>query len=154
MAMPNTPKQILERFSQRVTLLPGLSEEEIAQFQKGKPGRLPDHIRALLSYSAGFLLPSVGNVHFTGTGGFEFSNAFPGSLALLADGSGNFWVVDINPSNGEWGTIFFVSHDPPVLVVQAPELGEFLLQILEPSESNPKNALNYVRKEAVPRIWK
>lgn len=154
MTTPNTPQQILEKFSQRAKLSPGLSEEEIAHFQKQLPGPLPDHIKTLLSYSAGFLLPSVGNVHFTGTDGFEFPNAFPGSLALLADGSGNYWVVDINLTNGAWGAIFFVCHDPPVLAIQAPGLDEFLLQILEPTESNPKNALKYVQKESLNRIWK
>jgi len=154
MGTPNTSKQVLENFSQRVTLMPGLSREEIAEFQKRLPGPLPDEIRELLGYSAGFHLASVGSVHFTGTTDSQFTKALPFAVTLLADGSGNFWVVDVNSKSGAWGAVFFVSHDPPVIVVQSPELETFLSQVLDPGQSNPKNALNHVRKVGAMRIWK
>lgn len=137
-----------------MTLKPGVAREEIAEFQKQLPGPLPDDIRELLVYSAGFDLASVGSVNFTGTTDFQFTKALPFAVTLLGDGSGNFWVVDVNGKSGAWGAIFFVSHDPPVLVVQAPELGTFLSQILDPSHNSPKNALNHVRKVSAMRIWK
>ena len=133
--------------------MPGLSNEKIAQFESRLRCRLPEHMRELLSYSAGFSVSSLGTVRFTGDNDFEFSNAFPRSRALLADGCGNFWVTDIDPTTGEWGAVFFVSHDPPVLVIQAPELGQFLLQVLDPSESKPQRALTNFREKAVQRIW-
>jgi cell wall assembly regulator SMI1 len=155
MSNTNTSKRVLESFSQRVTLMPGPSREEIAEFQERLPGPLPDDIKELLGYSAGFHLSSVGSVHFTGTNtDFQFANALPFAVTLLADGSGNFWVVDVNSKSGAWGAVFFVSHDPPVVVVQAPELKTFLSQVLDPNEGNPKNAHDDVRKVAAMRIWK
>ena len=137
--MNGTPKQTLEKFSSRVTLNPGLSEEEIARFQAQLPGALPLKIRELLVYSSGFEVASeqllksrrVGDttrVLFTGSGGVGLS-ILPCPVALLGDGCGNFWVVDVNPS-GAWGVILFVCHDPPVIALQAGDLADFLGQVL------------------------
>ena len=144
----------MERFRRGATLMPGLSDEEIGRLQRRISAPIPEPIRELLRYAAGFQLPSVGSVQFTGAGTVDLPGALPASLALLADGSGNFWVVDIDPANGAWGPVFFVCHDPPVLAMQAPELGAFLFQILAPAESTPGNALAYVQDECVARIWK
>ena len=159
--MTGTPKQTLEKFSRTVTLRPGLSDEEVAQFQTQLPGALPDEIRELLLYSAGFdvasgqLLKSsrVGDtarVLFTGSGDVGLS-ILPCPVALLGDGSGNFWVVDVNPS-GAWGAILFVCHDPPLIAIQAADLASFLGQVLDPGDS--KDTLDYVRNAATTRIWK
>ena len=126
--MSSTLKELLERLSQSVTLLPGLSEREIAQFQEQLPGPLPEEIRQLLLYSAGFdskpqsIRQRAGSVHFTGHEGFELAEVFARSVPLLPDGCGNFWVVDINPQNGAWGSVFYACHDPAVIVVQARDL--------------------------------
>jgi len=161
--MTGTPKQILERFSHSVTLRPGLSEKEVARFQKQLPGPLPGEIAELLSYSAGFdvasgqLLKSsragdTARVLFTGSGNVGLS-ILPCPVALLCDGSGNFWVVDVNPS-GAWGAVLFVCHDPPVIAIQAADLASFLEQVLHPGGSDSNNTLDYVRNEATTRIWK
>ena len=102
MGTTSISKQVLEKFSQRVTLKPGLSREEIAEFQKRLPGPLPDDIRELLVYSAGFDLAAVGSVNFTGTTDSQFTKALPFAVTLLGDGSGNFWVVDVNGKSGAW----------------------------------------------------
>ncbi len=161
MTNSSSPKQILDRFSQRATVKPGLSEEEIAQFRRRFPGPLPEDIKELLRFSAGFdfqlQLPHVpvGSIRFTGTAQFGFpGNAFSHSIDLLNDGCGNYWVADIDSAKGEWGAVFFICHDPPVIAVQAADIGQFLLQVLNPTGSNPRDALSYVRKEAVTRIWR
>lgn len=161
--MTGTPKQTLEKFSNSVTLRPGLSEEEVVRFQKELPGALPGEIRELLIYSAGFdvasgqLLKSrhmggTTRVLFTGSGDIGLS-VLPCPVALFGDGCGNFWVVDVNPS-GAWGAILFVCHDPPVIAIQAADLACFLSQVLNPGGSDSKNALDYVRNAATTRIWK
>lgn len=148
-----TPKQITEKCYRAATFFPGLSEQELSQFRRELGGLIPNEIEELLLYSAGFAHKPQGTVCFTGHEGFGFEEAFPLSVALLPDGCGNFWVIDINPESGAWGSVFYVCHDPPVIVVQAPELGVFLSQVLDPNYSKPKNALNFVRKEAAMRIW-
>jgi len=147
-------KQVLENHARLTALLPGLSGQELVQFRKQVGGLIPANIEELLVYSEGFDYKPVGTVRFTGHEGFEFAEVFPRAIPVLPDGCGNFWVVDISPESGAWGSVFYACHDPAVIVIQAVDLGMFLSQILSPNESNPKNALNYVRKEAVLRIWK
>jgi hypothetical protein len=89
---------------------------------------------------------------FTGSGDVGLS-ILPYPVALLGDGCGNFWVVDVNPS-GEWGAILFVCHDPPVIAIQAADLASFLSQVLNPGGSDSEKTLDYVRNAATTRIWK
>jgi len=161
--MTDTPKQTMEKFSHSVTLRHGLSEGEITRFQIQLPGPLPGEIVELLRYSAGFdvasgqLLKSsragdAAQVLFTGSGDVGLS-IFPCPLALLGDGSGNFWVVDVCLS-GAWGAVLFVCHDPPVIAVQAANLASFLDQVLNPGVTDSTNTLDYVRNAATTRIWR
>jgi hypothetical protein len=140
-----------------------LSEEEIARFQAQLPGALPPEIRELLVYSGGFEVASeqllrsrrLGDTTrrlFTGSGDVGLS-ILPRPVALLGDGWGNFWVVDVNPS-GAWGVILFVCHDPPVIALQAGDLADFLGQVLRLAGSDPEDPLDYLRNEATTRIWK
>ena len=133
------------------------------RFQKDLPGPLPSEIRELLIYSEGFdvasgqLLKSgrmngTTRVLFTGSGNVGLS-VLPCPVPLFGDGCGNFWVVDIKP-NGEWGTILFVCHDPPVIAIQSADLASFLNQVLNPAASDSEKTLDYVRNAATTRIWK
>ena len=162
--MPCTPKQILERFSHRLALRPGLSEDEIARFQTQLPGALSPDIRELLTYSKGFDValaqrPKSRHIHevvrvlFTGNGSVELDSIVPCPVALLGDGCGNFWVVDVHRT-GAWGAILFVCHDPPVIAIQAPDLASFLSQVLALGESDGSNILDDVRNGATTNIWK
>lgn len=152
--MIGVPKELLQKFSQSVTLLPGLSELEIDRFRERLQSPIPGEIQQLLAYSAGFDSPLFGSVRFTGHAGFELADVFPRSIPLLPDGCGNFWVVDIHPRDGAWGCVFYACHDPAVIAVQAQELTIFLSQILNPQEGTPKDAIRYVHEEAVRLIWK
>lgn len=161
--MTGTPKQILKTFSHGLALGHGLSEEEVEEFQKQLPGPLPSEVAELLNYAAGFDVPSAqlpkssragdpARVLFTGVGNVGLP-ILPCPVALLGDGSGNFWVVDVSPV-GAWGAVLFVCHDPPVIAVQASTLAGFLDQVLNPSESDSDSTLDYVRNAATTRIWK
>ena len=153
METTNTPKEVLQNLADHAILTPGLSAPEIKLFQQRLPGPLPKDIEELLTYAAGFRSPSSGTVSFTGTPGFEFTRVFPFAIPLLADGLGNFWVVDINGNTGSWDAVFFASHDPAVIVVQASDLRAFIAQTLDHAGTSPRNALDYVRNQALNRIW-
>ncbi len=140
--------------------MPGLSEDEITRFAEKLPGPLPDDVRELLKFSAGFSFPlgflreEIGTVQFQGTNQFAFPDAtIPCAIDLLGDGCGNFWVVDVDGKSGNWGPVYFACHDPAVVVVQAEDLAQFLVQTLDPSGSNPPDALKHVAREAVMKIW-
>lgn len=156
-APAETPAEIVMRFAGagRATPMRGLSEPEIAAVERNAGALLPEDIKALLRLAAGVEVPSSGTVRFDGgSGSVDLAGAFTRSLALLGDGAGNFWIVDINPADGAWGAVLFVCHDPPVLAVQAPDLSAFLLQVLAPAETTPPNALAYVQRDALRTIWK
>lgn len=161
--MSESPKQILQRYSTSVRLEPGLPDHEIAAFESQLPEKLPPEIRELLMFSAGFEVhpesisgfPYTRHVQpfaFTGTNGIAFP-VFPCLVDLLHDGAGNFWVVEVD-AHGTWGHVFFASHDPPVIAVQAGGLSEFMLQVLEPALSSPTRALRHVHDRATTEIWR
>lgn len=64
--------------------------------------------------------------------------------------AGNFWVVDVDPETRSWRTVFYACHDPPVLIVQAASLADFLQQLFEPHEA----ALERVAYGADMAIWR
>jgi hypothetical protein len=165
--LTETPTQILQRYSpgsaSSITLNPGLSEQEISEFQSLLPRPLPAEIRELLTFSSGFEVhretisgfPFIRHSQpllFTGTNSFAFP-VFEYLVDLLHDGAGNFWVLEVD-AHGNWGPVFFGSHDPPVIAIQARNLNEFLLQVLEPALAPPHRALRFVHDEATAEIWR
>lgn len=131
-----TPKELLEStlwetfrdldgHSGRVELGLPLSPEELDAFQGLQPGPLPDDVRELLGFARGFTLLGE-RVDFRGDLPSEFDVPFASGVPVYTDGYGSFWVVHVHPSTGEWLPVFFASHDPPVVVVQGPDLTDFL----------------------------
>lgn len=102
-----------------------LTETELDGFQEDQAAPLPEDIRELLRFTRGFTL--LGKcVDFQGTNRSEFEPSFSCGIPLSTDGFGNFWIVYIDPSTGAWAPILFAGHDPPVLVIQSPDLVHFL----------------------------
>ena len=134
--------------------MPGLPSIDVAELQKSLPSPLPDEIIELISYSAGFDISPNRSLRFTGVPGFSFASLLPYSVALLGDGAGNFWAADINPLNGAWGPIFFVNHDPPVIVLQEVNVGSFISQLVAPNETSAEGGFDEVLARAVNRIWR
>jgi cell wall assembly regulator SMI1 len=100
----------------KVELLPGLTEQDIDNLAKGVPsGQIPNDIRELLKFASGFEFSGLEEITFNGIGQFGFEEIFPNSVQLAGDGFGNFWILDIDQS-GNWGQVFFVCHDPAVVV--------------------------------------
>lgn len=155
-------------------LAPGLSRDELLALEQKLEAPLPPAIRELLEYSRGFTLrskwfskyffeggPDEGGQHallsgrgWTGYPGWEGSapDGGPRGLEILADICGNPWVVDVD-SRGEWGAVFYISHDPPEIAFQSNDLASFLLEFFlfftqrhESKLIDPRNA----RIERVP----
>ncbi len=109
-----------------VTVGPPMSREAIADLEV-RSGEMPREVRDLVEYAAGFSIDGLA-VRFAGDEAFEFESAFPRGLPIAADGVGNFWVVDVG-ADGSWGAVFFVAHDPPVILIQARDLIAFIEQV-------------------------
>jgi hypothetical protein len=136
-----------------VELQAGLDEKELIALEKQLPGSLPSEIRELLLFARGLKFGSQWNANFTGFESGQFTDFLENSLALVLDGFGNSWNIDIH-SNGEWGCVFFLCHDPPVIVVQAPDLCTFLDQIFDVGRAGHFDALTRIYRKQVRSIWR
>jgi hypothetical protein len=151
--MANTPKEeLIERTDRAraagraVVIAPPMSRERMADLAAKCGVALPGQIRELVGYAAGFFVDGFA-VDFGGEEPFELENAFPCPIAIAADGAGNFWVVDVTA--GGWGPVFLVAHDPPVVVLQARDIGAFIDQVFDASET-----IDIVGLFAREMIWK
>ena len=159
-----TPKEVIQKAlkesfeddqgnTYRLQLNPGLTETELENLSDHLFGRpLPSDARELLTFTSRFTVPQLGQIDFRGNDAFEFADLLPGGVPLAGDGCGNFWVLDVRADTGKWGPVFFASHDPPVIVVQAPHLAAFLDQVLDLGRPNRENMLRYVIEEATSRL--
>lgn len=161
-----TPKQILEaarreRFVNRdgeeiqLDLEPGLSDEEIEEIDHRLPAPLPAEIRELLRLTSGFHFPAseiLDTVSFPGES-FGLEEIFPTALQIARDSFGNAWIVDVHPDTGLWAPLFYVCHDPPVAVLQSPDLATFLDEVLSLGRPGRRSAVEEVHEETAHTIW-
>lgn len=136
----------------RVQLADPLSVAELAGFQEEQSAPLPADIQELLGFTRGFTLFGEG-VDFQGTNRSEFEPSWPEGIPLHSDGFGSFWIVHIDPSTGAWAPILFASHDPPVLVIQSPDLVSFLEEFFNAFRPGTDNALDQIYRAAFD-IWR
>lgn len=132
------------RAAQAATLLPPASREEILSLERRFGAPLGPEFKSLIERTGGYDLRPFGTVDFRAIAPFEFSGT-PTGIPLAADGEGNFWILD-SPRNDS--AVLFVSHDPPVIGIQASDLGRFIDQTF---------ATKRASELAVPlleRVWK
>ena len=138
----------------KIELLPGLTDNEIDNLAKELPtGQIPADIRELLKFSKGFEFYGIDEITFDGVGQFGFENIFPYSVQLGHDGFGNFWILDVD-SKGNWGNVFYVCHDPAVVVKHSDNLSQFIKHIDEYGKDIRNSNLNIIHEKTVFDIWK
>lgn len=138
----------------KIELLPGLTDHEIDNLAKGLPtGQIPNDVRELLRFTKGFEFYGIDGITFDGVGQFGFENIFPYSVQLGHDGFGNFWILDVD-SKGNWGNVFYVCHDPAVVVKHSDSLSEFIKHIDEYGKDIENSNLNIIHEKTVFDIWK
>jgi cell wall assembly regulator SMI1 len=136
-----------------LTLLPGLDSDEVRKLETELGAPLPRDIDELVRHASGFEFGPVETVAFDAGFSFGMEDILPRAMPLCADGFGNLWVVEVQPS-GAWGPIFFACHDPPVLIVQATDIGAFIDGILSLGRKGRTSAVTEVRDAAPLRIWR
>jgi len=138
----------------KVGLKPGLPDQQIDQLAKALPnGRISPDIRELLRFASGFEFYGLDDVTFDGVGMFGFENIFPYSIQLAGDGFGNFWILDV-ANDGKWSSVFYVCHDPAVVVRHSNDLGEFIKHIDEYGKKGKDSNLDIIHESTVMDIWK
>ena len=106
-----------------------------------------------MSYAGGFEYGPVDFVDFRGGLAFKYEAAFPHGLPICGDGYGNFWVVDVT-NDGAWDSVFYASHDPPVIVYEAPCLATFLDDLFDKCRTDSKGRLDFIHDDATAKIWR
>jgi cell wall assembly regulator SMI1 len=137
----------------KVELKPGLTDQQIDKLATQLPsGQIPTDIRELLKFASGFEFLSPDEVTFDGVGQFGFENIFPYSVQLAGDGFGNFWILDVD-NKGNWGNVFYVCHDPAVVVKHSENLAEFIKHIHEFGKEGLQSNLDIIHEKTVMDIW-
>ena len=138
----------------KVQLRPGLADEKIDQLANDLPtSQIPSDVRDLLRFASGFEFFGLEEVTFDGVGMFGFENIFPYSVQLAGDGFGNFWILDVD-SDGKWNNVFYVCHDPAVVVRHSNDLAEFIKHIDEYGKKEKGSTLEFIHERAVMDIWR
>lgn len=133
--------------------LPGLSGQKLDEFARQLPGSyVPDEIKELLKFSSGFKFDSLEEVSFIGLEQFDFEEFFPNSIQLAGDGFGNSWILDID-QKGVWGNVFYVCHDPAVIVKHSDNLAQFIEHIDDFGENGSSSHLDIIHEKIANDIW-
>lgn len=132
-------------------LVPPITQVELKELESGLGRPIPADVRDLLLECRGFRFAPVGEIDFSGQG--MSVETFFATLPILADGSGNFWVLDLETGGRGGGPVLFWCHDPAVMVIQSPTLSAFLRQVVEVGRAEHNDKLGWVRKERSRQIW-
>lgn len=137
----------------RIELKKGLTDRQIDELAKELPtGQVPTAIRELLKFTTGFEFFGLEEVTFNGVGQFGFEAFFPNSVQLAEDGFGNFWILDVD-KNGNWGNVFYVCHDPAVIVKHSDNITQFIEHVNDFGKNGNKSNLHLIHEEVVMDIW-
>jgi cell wall assembly regulator SMI1 len=115
---------------------------------------LPRDLRALLEHTAGIEGGPLDTIDFTGQSlSFGAPETFPSGLPIAGDGFGNFWVLDLTPDDVETAPVFFVCHDPPVILYQSPDIGDFLHEAFRMLVPPHASAVDDVHEDRLFNVW-
>ncbi|MFN0242957.1 MAG: SMI1/KNR4 family protein [Planctomycetota bacterium] len=117
--------------TERIQLMPPVTESELATIERELGFALPTEARALLRMTSGLAGTALDQFQFVDVGGQALPDLFPHPLSIAHDGYGNFWIVDLWPSSDRFGPVFYVAHDPPVVVYQCEDVASFAQHVLE-----------------------
>ncbi len=137
----------------KAKLLDGITDDEINKLKSQLPNNfLPNEIEDLLRFSRGFEFDGLEDIRFDTFGKFGFEEMFPYSIQLAGDGFGNFWILDID-SKGNWNSVYYVCHDPAVIVKHSENLAQFIQHIDEFGQKGDQSNLDIIHEKIVFDIW-
>lgn len=136
-----------------IEVAPALSTAEIGLLEAEFGHPFPSDLRRVLGHTS-----SVGGaplaLDFTGrTMDVEAAELFPAGVPIAHDGAGNFWIVDTNPDDPATAPLFYLSHDPPILLYQSDDLGGFLREVFRKLEPDQSSLIDDVHGDRLFRVW-
>ena len=136
-----------------VTFNPGASPSEIAVVELAAGKRLPADFREILSLCSS-VEGAPFEVDFKGRMGEQFAvDIMPFSVVFAEDGAGNAWCVDISNDREVESTIYYVSHDPPMVLFQCTGIATFLEELTRAGGKFRRSALFDVAEDRLFDVW-
>jgi hypothetical protein len=141
--------------AQLVELQPPLTAPEIDALAGRWGVPVPPDAREVLRVARGIAVSPLDWVDFSGMimAGAVADEIFPHALPIAHDGYGNYWVVDLRPGSEVFGPVFFVCHDPSVVVYQCADVAGFLEGLVQMTEPPHKGPLDFVHEQASMAVW-
>jgi hypothetical protein len=94
-------------------------------------------------------------IDFTGRSlSFGAPDTFPLGLPIAGGGFGNFWLLDLTPDDVETAPVFFACHDPPVILYQSPDIGDFLHEAFRMLVPPHASAVDDVHEDRLFNVWR
>jgi hypothetical protein len=104
---------------------PPLGDAEVARVRAAYPVPLPGELVRLAAQTS--VVDDLLDLDLSGgRHDVEAAELMPAGHPVAADGKGNFWLLDLTPDTVDTAPVFFLGHDPAVLVYVAPDLATFL----------------------------
>jgi cell wall assembly regulator SMI1 len=136
-------------------LTPGSAPADVERLADEVGVPLPRELRSLLERTAGIYGGPLETIDFTGRSlSFGAPEAFPSGLPIAGDGFGNFWILDLTPHDVETAPVFFACHDPPVILYQSPDIGDFLHEAFRMLEPPHASAVDDVHEDRLFNVWR
>jgi len=142
-----------EGYEYKIELKSGLTERQIDELGAKLPtDQIPAEISELLAFTSGFEFDVLEEITFDAVGVFGFEEFFPNSVQLAGDGFGNYWILDID-KNGSWGNVFYVCHDPAVIIKHSDNLTQFIEHVNDFGKNGSNSNLEIIHEKTVFDIW-
>jgi hypothetical protein len=134
-------------------LASGLEDDEIDALATERGVAPPRELRETLAYTAA-IDGVLAGIDFTGQrGGGEAEEVFPSGWPIAEDGFGNHWLIDVTAADADIAPVFFVCHDPPVVLFQSPNLAHFLHEAFRMYVPPHESLVDDVHEDRPFNVW-
>ena len=117
--------------AQTIEIFPPCPKNVLAEIEYSIPCSLPPEFCNTLDYCHGFKINDI-FVDLTGkTFLFGADNMFPNGVPIAKDACGNHWLADLNKKSHAFGPIYFVCHDPAIVLYQCATINDFVTDLFQ-----------------------
>jgi hypothetical protein len=151
----NLPLQTEDGDDYTLKLMPAMSEADISASEKGLQLIYPPAIRDTLRYTRGFETSPIESIDFSGMDNYQdYQGLFLQCLGIAHDGFGNYWILDLSDPTFPSGCVYYVAHDPPVVIYQTSSLSHFVEEVLKMGHSPFGSEIDDVHEKFSRRVWR
>ena len=137
-----------------VSLLPALTSTQINDLEAKHKLRIPEELRVLLGFCSG-IEGLLEYIDFTGSKSdpVDAIGVFVKVVPIAGDVLGNIWFLDVGDERLENAPVFFLCHDPPVVIYQSPNVASFLEEVVRIYLPPHKSLVLQCSEDAIFRVW-